>query len=383
MPRIKIVGDEFRRLGTRFKGWGFQTQGFDFLHDFFASTDMTDSLHTTMKSILSGDHANHETVYRLRLMTWDMIDINSPDENSLSINATAMANLIFLLDAARENNIYVLLGGLAQQKITSAYLPAWYDDSFGSAVPKDRWDVQEFFWTEVAKKVVSSGNSSTIIGYELASEPVVSSDPAKPWYGAAYQGSDNYFAMVVARGATQTGATAMATAVAWMTQLRDAIKAIDPKALVTVGALPFGGSTQPFGVANSEPVLDFLSPHHYPPSDAFGGGIFNNFVLLTDWQTATKPILVGEIIPWGTPADNDTFFASVNQIVTGGLISFSFGYGPNVFVPGDYYPKIYPASNEMNADGTGFGSPAWAQSLLNYGWLTLFEGYRPAFLNAP
>jgi hypothetical protein len=373
------VGDEFRRLGTRFKGWGFQTQGFDFLHDFFASTDMTDSLHTTMKNVFSGDHANHETVYRLRLMTWEMLDVNSPNENSLSINATAMANLIFLLDAARENNIYVLLGGIAQQQITSAYLPAWYDDSFGSAVPKDRWDVQEFFWTEVAKKVVSSGNSSTIIGYELASEPVVASDPAKPWYGEAYQGSDNYFAMVVARGTTQTGATAMATAVAWMTQLRDAIKVIDPKALVTVGALPFGANTQPFGVANSEPVLDFLAPHHYPNSVGFGNNNFDSLALLNQWSTATKPILVGEIIPWGNQVDNDAFFASVDLIITGGLISFSYGYGPDAFPPADYFPKIFPAP----IDADGIGGASWAASLLSEIFQTGFESYRVSFMSAP
>lgn len=375
-PRIEIVGDEFRRLGTRFKGWGFQTQGFDFLHDFFASTDMNDSLHTTMKNVFSGDHANHGTVYRLRMMLWSMLDINSPNENSLSINATAMANLIFLLDVARKNNVYVLLGGLAQDKITSAYLPTWYDDSFGDADPKDRWDVQEFFWTEVAKKVVSSGNSSTVIGYELASEPAIKSNAAAGWYGNPYQGSDKYFEFVVAKG--QTGATALATAVTWMTQLSNAIKTQDPKALVTVGALPFGLSNQPFGVANSELVLDFLSPHLYPYGGAFGGSP-DALARLNQWQTATTPILVGETIPWGTETDNDIFYARMDEIITGGVISFSYGYGSEVFPPVNYFPKIYPAP----IDTDGVEGASFAASLLSEIFQTNFEGYQASFISAP
>jgi len=382
LPRIEIVGKEFRRLGTRWKGWGAQQISHSFIEDFFASTDMNDAIHTAMKNTFSGDHAWGNNVIRLRLQLWTMLDVNSPNENTLSINTTAMSNLVFFLDLARKNNMYVLLCGCENRRISTGYIPAWYlADSFGNADPKDRWDVQAFFFTEVAKTVVASNNSSTIIGYDLINEPIISASATAGWFGNNWLGGIDYLTTVIARG--QTGATAQATAVTWMTQLRDAIKTQDPKALVTVGALPYGGAAQPFGVPNSELVLDFLSPHLYPFGPGFSDPSSSEqqaLDRLNEWGTpATTPVLIGEVIPWSSETINDTFFARINQIITGGVISFSMGYGPDAFPPDNYFPKKFPASNvDSNVGGT-----AWFYSLYTKGQYIAMAGYRPSYLSAP
>ena len=381
LPRIKIVGTEFRRLGSRWKGWGSQQLDGDFEEAYITSTGVNDSVRSVMKNTFSGDHANGCNIIRYRWDLWEMLDVNSPDAANITVNEATMSSLIRVLDFARKNNMYVLLSGCRQTSILPhsdgrLKIPAWYNDTFGDTDPKDRWDVHQFVWEEVAKRIVASKNSSTLLGYELINEPIISSDASASWLGPLSSlGSDLYFSTVIARGLT--GAPAMAAAVDWMTQLKNAIKAIDSKALVTVGVFPFGGTSQPFGPTNSQQILDFLSPHFYPSNLNTPSSAPTQLQHITDWVTnSSKPIVCGEYTSWASETDNIAHW-NVLKTAVEAVVSFSWGYGPDAFAPANYEPYQYPGPV---ANGPPLVGSAWWQRVLAKARLIFFTARRDGFL---
>jgi hypothetical protein len=354
LPRISIVGNQLYRLGVRFKPWGYQQYSYDFIESFYADSDMGSENHIIMADTFRGDQAQGGNTVRLRLELWSFIQGSS--YATLSVKTTAMNNLIFALDAARRNGIYILLCGM--NTVRPANAPAWYD-ALGN---EDRWDVQEYFWSNVAQAIHNSGHSNTILGYDLVNEPYIHPSPTEPWYGTGYIGSEDHFVCCIARGPGVDGTTARA----WITKLSGAIKLNDPSAMITCGLLPY--YTGPFGVSNTQDLFDFLSPHIYPPSVPFG----NPFTLaqvqdtIYGFAAANIPNVVGETLPWGTPSENDIIF---NQFIEtmDGLISFSNGYGPREFTASPDIPKP-PV-------------PPDADPFFSYLLQTSFNSYRSAFLS--
>ena len=383
VPRIEIVGNEFRRLGERWKGWGFQQLSGQFKKDFLDSTDMNDYLHETMKNTLSGDHAQGANLIRLHLDLWDILDVNSPDENTITVNETVMTNLIFFLYWASQNNMYVLLCGCNQTFITPGMMPSWYDDNFGDADPKDRWDVQERFWTEVSSRIVAANLSSTIL-YDLMNEPLVTANSTAPWTWLP-DTAGAHFNTVIARGVSGVNAEPYVTA--WITQLRDAIKAQDPKALVTFGSMGIlGAYNGAMGLNATEPLLDFVQCHLYP--DAFNSPDTPEVLApmlekVRLWGLATKPILCGEFAPWAnggnTGTNNVAFFDAIQTHIPGGVIGFSNGYGPDQYPPVNYLPAKYPAPN----DDDGLLGPAWFNNYFWRTWLEFMAAHKDEYLSAP
>ena len=390
LPRITIAGNEFRRLGERWIGWGVQQLDGDFEHDFFNSADMGDFLHNTMANTFSGDHAWGMSFIRFHWELWDILDVTSPNAASITVDELKMANLMFVLDAARKNNMYVLLNGCNQTSIAPGRMPAWYNDSFGNLDPTLRWDVQEFAWTEVAKRIVAAGLSSTILGYDLINEPIISSNSTFPWYGNGFNPTlpavdDNYFTTVIARGVTDP-ATARTTAVDWMTQLSTAIKAVDPKALITLGALPFSDSNQPFGVTNSELVLDFLEPHLYPNAFNDNSTAAAFMAYANSWAPtsftdglSTKPVLVGEFAAWSTDdAINTAFWNNIELKLTNGVCGFSYGYGPDTFSPINLDPWQYPGPLFQ-----AFPDSIWYVKFAQQNYAKFFTSKQVSYLSFP
>lgn len=382
LPRIEIAGTEFRRLGTRWKGWGCQQLDMDFEEAYITSTGVDDSVRGVMKNTFSGDHANGCNMIRYRWDLWEMLDANSPDAANITINETTMSSLIRVLDFARQNNMYVLMSGCRQTAVLPhsdgrLRIPAWYNDAFGNTDPKDRWDIHQFCWEEVTKRVVASKHSSTLVAYELINEPVISPSATASWLGPnSSLGTDLYFSTCIARGLT--GAPARTAAVTWMTQLKDAIKAIDPKALITVGVFPFGGPNQPFGPTNTQTVLDFLSPHFYPTTLNTPSTAPAQLQHIADWVTySTKPILCGETVAWADETDNTAHWNAVKTAVEG-VVSFSYGYGTDAFAPLNYEPYQYPGPV---ANGAPLVGSAWWQRVFAKTRLQFFTAKRDAFLS--
>jgi len=361
LPRISVVGNELQRLGVRFKSWGFQQFNFMFLQRFYDFNDRQENV--TMAACRRGDAGMGANSFRAYLELWSFIDGTS--ESGLSVNAQQMRKFVHLLELCRQNQMYVLISGANTWDITQ--IPAWFDELDYLT----RWDVYEFFWTEIAKAVVASGNSSTVLGYELLNEPSISADANASWYGADAFGVGLYYGILIAKGPEVDYNTVRD----WIVQLRDAIKTEDPPALVTVGVYPF--FTGSFGYTNTQDLLDFLSPHLYPPLIAgFGGSLAEQLAYIDGWVAgATIPIVCGETAAWSpTESDNEAVFDSLTASIDG-IITFSYGYPPEDFpVPPD--PPKYPAPQEAPLPVV-FNPDAYA---LTANAIAFFTTYRDDFL---
>ena len=350
MPRITVVGDELRRLGVAFKSWGMQPQMIDFEQRFFTSGDAEDQ--ATMSAFMYGIRRQGANTTRIHLELWVFID--GPDKDNLTVNSLALENFLFTLDRARQNGIYVLISGalLWDQTLT----PEWFDE----LTYPDRWDVCEFFWSEISAAIVAAGHSTTILGYELVSEPYTSTDPDDDWYGELL--GPYSFTHLIARGPEVDDDTVRD----WIIQLRDAIKANDPRGLVTFGALPFFDG--PVGYENTQDLLDFLCPHLYPSLAFFGQTQEQAMADLNGWLGASVPLVIGETTLWSNEEDTEEFMEVIIDSYAG-VITGSYGYLPDEFTTPPDEPK-YPAPS--NTDPAFYA--LFAESLVK------FDSYREAFL---
>ncbi|MAT91393.1 MAG: hypothetical protein CME59_02205 [Halioglobus sp.] len=334
LPRVATIGSSLVTAETGvINPYGFHNLEFDhgsavIQHwDDYYETQAA-AVKSAIRSELRGNKRMGANVHRVQLQMFQYI--TGADENSLSVRTTQMANLIYQVDQARQAGLYMILCGCNVGVPDDA--PAWYE-----ALPyADRWDVQEYFWTQLVQAVVDSGNATTVMAYDLINEPYISADPTADIFAGNYGSQGVYYNQCVAEGASVDDDTVRD----WITQERDAIKAVDPDALVTCGVLPFPSGA--FGYANTQDLLDFCQPHFYPTSDRFPGDIDDTLGYISSWASATVPVVCGE---W--QAVSETASENVDTIAAiftylGGLISYSYGYPPAAFAP-QPHPVVYPA----------------------------------------
>jgi hypothetical protein len=313
LPRISVIGKNLMRSGLPFKVYGFQQINHVYDDGYYSSTDEQYRLDAV--KWLTANQEMGANVQRLHLQLWTFVEGTSL--NDLAVKPRAISNLLYQLDAARQLQMYVLMSGCNSWIVANT--PAWFDE----LTYLDRWEVYEFFWSEVASAVVAAGHQTTILGYELVSEPATSTSPTSAWYLGEL--SIYFFAPVIARGPEVDGDTVRA----WIIKLRDAIKAHDPQGLVTFGANNLNSLSSTFGVENTQDLLDFLSPHGYPPLSE--GNV-------DAWTSGTTPVVWGEISLFVGESSSAKTMRLVSAAVEG-VIAFSFGYPPEEFV----YPTTFPA----------------------------------------
>jgi hypothetical protein len=345
LPRVTVSGTEFRRLGSRFNVWGFHG---GVVYDFMNRPDRPAVSRTQIEECFNGFREMGANVSRMFIQMFDFIEGPDKDNLTFNYNPQKLDDFLFILDTARKNSIYIK--PCCANVFFPDDAPAWYD----ALHFYDRWDVQEFFITGLVTGIVQAGHASTIFGYDLTSEPSVKSDPNHPWYvGPSYPPEPEYFNSVIARGPDASSTSAQE----WITQLSNAIKAVDPEALVTVGTLGYVGGA--FGRDNTQAFLDFVSPHIYPttqhPPDALAQ--------VAGWALSTVPIMEGEIFFWGLEADNRDLAEAVSQSFSGAISWSQAGWEPDEYV----FPEF----------GTG---DFWHLVLEQYS-LGLFIEYRDSILN--
>jgi len=353
LPRIGIIGKQLTRSGQEFKAWGYQQLSYAFEKDFFIIGGEEER--ATATSGIYGDRLMGANVIRVHVDLWWFIE--GPDKDSLVMTDGPLSNLLFFIDVCRQNSIYVLIN--ANNTWYPQYIPSWFDD----LDYRDRWDVSAFHFAGMAGAIVDAGLSSTILGYELAGEPTMSINPAHEWYGDDVFGVGVYFRNLIARGPDVDGDTVRD----WIVQLRDAIKAVDPEALVTFGALPYYWTH--FGYENTQDLLDFVSPHLYPPFEILGQTSEEQVALVNGWEPCTIPIVTGETFMWSALPENNMAQMDAILPISQGVISFSYGYSPEEFTSPPELPK-YPADPTL--------SDAIYQG--HRGAIELFNTYRAAFL---
>lgn len=331
MPRITVSGKNLVRAGVTFKAFGVQPLYHEWIIDYFREGGAAERL--DVDSHMRGARVYGANTFRIHLDLWHFI--SGANYAGLAINTTAFDNFIYLLNAAKKQGIYVLVSGNNCWKIED--VPAWYD----TLAYADRWDVQQYFFEQLAQAVLDSGNSTTVLGYELLSEPTITDNAALPYYWGDVFEVGLYYVQHIARGVVEASQPAVVQA--WITQLSGAIKAIDPNALVTIGLISIGGPN--FGPDNIEGLLDFLSPHLYPP-----GYLETDLDLDTAemWAASTLPVVIGE-------SENLNFTEQLNRDwmdavmpTVQGYVTFYWGYGPEKHTTAPAVPRL-PAPADTDA----------------------------------
>jgi hypothetical protein len=218
-----------------------------------------------------------------------------------------------LLDLARDHGLRVDVTGLCLYRIKD--VPAWLD----ALDEEGRWRAQEFFWREIAR---ACRDHPAVFCLDLMNEPVVTEpgegEPA--WLTGELEGF--HFVQRIAR--EMRGRTQAEVAAAWVARMTAAIRAVDPRVLVTVGVIPWSqiwpGATPVFYTPEAARHLDFVSVHLYPRA----GRIDADLAVLADYAIG-KPIVIEETFPLHCSQEEFDEFLRRSRGVAAGWIGHYFG----------------------------------------------------------
>jgi hypothetical protein len=170
-----------------------------------------------------------------------------------SPRATALDELSDTLRRAEANGIYLDLTGLSSNAGDAAD-PACYRN----ATEAERWAAQQVFWRAVARRVA---HSPAVLALNLINEPRIPATREDCWSSCGSPFGGYYFVQAITR--TPAGRSPDTIARAWVSKMRNAIRAFDSKHLITLGCLPYENCAglSPQTIA---PFLNYLSLHTYP-----------------------------------------------------------------------------------------------------------------------
>ncbi len=227
-------------------------------------------------------------------------------------NLASLERLKKLVGLAERLQLYLDVTGLGCYH--RADVPGWYDalDEGG------RWEVQSRFWQAVA---TACRHSPAIFCYDLMNEPILAgAKPETDWLAGELGGK--FFVQRITLDLR--GRTREQVARQWVEKLTQAIRAIDPRHLITVGVIPwahvFPGAKPLFYAPDVGRSLDFVSVHFYPKQ----GEVDQALVALKVYEVG-KPLVVEEIFPLGCSLEEADRFVKESKSHADGWISFYWG----------------------------------------------------------
>jgi hypothetical protein len=317
MQRITALRGDLFRDGKRFRVLGVQNLDHDFEHDFY--TNGSNESRTEMADRIQAARTMGANTMRIHLQLFDFIERNA--EGELFIRQGPFDNLAFLRTIAEQEGLYLLVSG--NNVWFPDEVPVWYDEM----LYRDRWDVQAFFFKQLAKK---GADSPAILAYELMSEPTIRVDDNADWYSGELAGY--WFVQSIARGVPRSQFNQVARN--WITRLTTAIRKHDPDRLITFGAM---GKFQngALGIDNTAPLLDIVSPHIYPKIED------PEYAIRTAKRFAMsgKPVVIGETHLYRSNSEMYRDFLTTSAPVVDGYISFFNGRGPDDMLIDQEDPK--------------------------------------------
>jgi len=307
MPRVTARGGDLYRNETRFRVFGVQNLDHGFERSFY--TNGSAELRTRMANGIVAARSIGANTMRIHLQLFDFIGRNA--RGDLFARQDSFDNLAFLQSTAEREGIYLLVSG--NNAWSPSEVPAWYDEMSY----RDRWEVQAFFFEHLA---AAGAGSPSILAYELMSEPTIRFDEQSDWYFGELGGY--WFAQSIANGIPQGQAKQVARD--WINRLTSAIREHDPVHLITIGVnANFTGGA--FGIENTAPLLDILSPHIYPRTadPEYGVRLAQRFAL------SGKPVVIGETHLFASNEQIYRDFLVASAPLVDGFISFFDGKGPD------------------------------------------------------
>jgi hypothetical protein len=227
-------------------------------------------------------------------------------------NLANLERLKRLLSLAERLQLYLDVTGLGCYH--RADVPGWYDD-LGEG---ERWEVQSRFWQAVA---TTCRHSPAILCYDLMNEPILAgAKPETDWLAGELGGK--FFVQRITLDLR--GRTREEVAKQWVEKLTQAIRAIDPRHLITVGVIPwahvFPGAKPLFYAPDVGSSLDFVSVHFYPKQ----AEVDKALAALKVYEVG-KPLVVEEIFPLSCSLEEADQFIQASQSHADGWISFYWG----------------------------------------------------------
>jgi hypothetical protein len=238
-----------------------------------------------------------------------MTSADEPDEKALK-------QLGRLLTLAEDVGLYLDLTGLGCYH--KADVPPWYD----ALSEEDRWQAQAKFWEAVSARCSAS---PAIFCYDLMNEPVVPGGKRKPgdWLGPAFAGK--HYVQVITLDQKDRPRPEIARQ--WIKTLVLAIRARDPRHLITVGMVDWSldrlGLTSGFVPSKVAEDLDFVCVHLYPEK----GKVDEAIETLQGFQVG-KPVMIEETFPLKCPMDEFETFLDRAREQGAGVIGFYWGKSP-------------------------------------------------------
>jgi hypothetical protein len=226
-------------------------------------------------------------------------------------NQRSLEQLARLLKLAEQMGLYLDITGLGCYH--KADTPKWYD----ALDETSRWKVQSRFWTAVAR---ICRTSAAVFCYDLMNEPIIGGNVAEGWVGGELAGKCYVQRLTL----TQGERTSIAVAKAWVDQLTAAIRAEDPKHLITVGVIPWAmvwPTAKPiFYAPEVIAALDFVSIHLYPSK----GEVPKALTALSVYDLG-KPLVIEETFPLSCSTDEMDAFIQQSRAQVEGYVSFYWG----------------------------------------------------------
>ena len=305
VPRITVSGGSFvvSDSGERFTPWGFnydQDWRFRLIEDYWG--DEWPKVEEDFGEL----HALRANVVRIYLQYHRFMDgPTSPNEANLS----RLRDLVVLAEGL---GIYLDIVGLGSFRPDED--PAWYVD----LSEPERWAAQATFWETIAKTLADRPG---VFAFNLMNEPLVAADRLER---AAWVHPDELEGMHYIQyiNLDPDGRNRADIAVAWIRQMKRAIRTHDRERLITVGLFPLFGLPDASGFAPRRiaPEVDFISVHLYPEA----GRVDETLDLLEGYDVGL-PILIEETFPLNSGIDEYRSFLNGSRATADGWLSFYWG----------------------------------------------------------
>ena len=227
-------------------------------------------------------------------------------------DSAALEQLARLVRLAEDTGLYLDLTGLGCYRKKS--VPAWYS----SMNEAGRWNVQALFWRAVAKV---GAQSPAVFCYDLMNEPILPGADEKEtdWLAGEFAGM-NFVQRLTLELA---GRSREQVAGMWVERLVAAIRAEDPRHLVTVGEIPWAfvfPGAKPLFSGKTGKGLDFVSVHFYPKK----GEVAKALAALSVYNLG-KPLVVEEMFPLECSVEELDAFIKGSSSMADGWIGFYWG----------------------------------------------------------
>ncbi|HJR68882.1 MAG TPA: cellulase family glycosylhydrolase [Gammaproteobacteria bacterium] len=229
----------------------------------------------------------------------------SPNE----INLSRLKDLVIL---AEDRGIYLDIVGLGSFRPEED--PAWYVD----LSEPERWAAQATFWETIAETLADRPG---VFAFNLMNEPVVSGERLErgAWVHPDEIEGLHYVQYI---NLDPNGRNRADIAVAWIRQMKRAIRTHDRQRPITVGMFPLLGSVDATGFSPRRLAaeLDFISVHVYPET-----GRSDETLELLEGYDVGLPILIEEIFPLNIGLDEYRSFLDSSREIADGWVSFYWG----------------------------------------------------------